>query len=172
MRTIYNAALFFILLSDPAVCQNKSGKVDVCDKAAALSNLEGVRLKAKEIIVSSNDNCVLGFLDTLTTLFITTKETKYIQTLDAVCKVSDGYVSEYIWELTEKLVHQSFGAFSDYLTFEKERCMEKYLLQTMSTERRKKDVTDYIDKELKISTLKLEKVKYLMDLRKKINQNQ
>jgi hypothetical protein len=172
MRAIHNIILFSMLLNNPAVCQNKPSKVDICDKKSALANLEAVRQNAKEIITTSNDNCVLGLLDTLTTLFITTKETKYIQTLDAICKVSDGYVSEYFWELTEKLVHQNFGAYTEFLSMQKERCMEKFLLQTMTTEQRKKDVTDFIDKELKVSAIKAEKKKYLLELRKKVNQNQ
>jgi len=170
MKIINNIALSFILLNNPAVCQNKQDKIDICDKKVALANLDAVQKNAKEIITTSNDNCVLGLLDTLTALFIKTEQIKYIETLDAICKVSDGYVSEYFWELTEKLVHQSFGAYTGFLSTQKERCMEKFLLQTITTGQRKKDVKNFIDKELKVSTIKAEKKKYLSELLKKITE--
>lgn len=175
MRIINNAALIFILFSNPAVCQNKQGKVDMCDKKVALANLENIQKNAKAIITASNDDCVLGLLDTLTSLFINTQQTKYIQTLDAVCKVNDGYVSEHFLDLIEKLTFESFNSFVDYMALQQaDNCLEKNLLEIMKwklkdgTSPRKEKLIKLIDKELKATTIKAEKKKYLAELRKKV----
>lgn len=173
MKIINNIALFFILLNNPAVCQNKQDKIDICNKKVALTNLETVQRNAKEIITTSNDDCVLGLLDTLTILFIKTQQTKYIKTLDAICQIKDGYVGEYFWEITEKLVFQSFGSFIEYLSLQKESsCFEKDLLEIMKwelkdgTNPRKEKLIKLIDEKFKSE--KNQKTKnYLINLRKK-----
>ena len=98
----------------------------------------------------------LDFLDTLNDCFVKTGEQKYISTLEAISKVSDGYVSEYFWELTERMVNQNFASYSDYLSGDK-RNLEKYLLQIMIPESRKKILFSEIDKELLKNTIKKSK---------------
>jgi len=91
---VINLLLFFIFLTNPVMCQDKQYKIDICDKKEALEKLDVVQKNAKEIISKANDNCVLEFLDTLTALFIDTRQRKYIQTLDSICQIADGYVGE------------------------------------------------------------------------------
>jgi hypothetical protein len=163
---------FFIIILSLFFTIFQSGKpLSLCNKKEAMSKLDIVKTNAKQLLSESSavdDNCVLSFLDTLTYCFIKTGELKYISTLNAISKVSDGYISEYLWELTEKMINQNFTAYSDYLTGEKKN-LEKYLLQIMIPEDRKKILYDKIDLELSKNKLKKGKREYLKLLKVRVS---
>lgn len=144
--------------------------LDLCNREQALLKLGQIEKEAKEVVKNTrDDNCVLKFLDTLTVCFIETGETKYISALESICKISDGYVSEYFWELTEKIVHQNFTAYSDYLS-KSDRCLEMYLLQIMTPKSRQDDLFQRIDKELGKEKISINKKEYLKKLKAKVSQ--
>jgi hypothetical protein len=166
MKKKLNKILLLVLICNKINCQNNAVKIDICNKKAAIANLKMIEANAKQIITSSNDDCVLELLDTLTVLSIKTKEVKYLQTLNEICKISDGYVSEYYIDITEKLVYKNFSVYTSFLALQKDRCLEKFLIQRMSGENQKKEVVKFIDKELK-DKIDLKKKNYLLELRKK-----
>jgi hypothetical protein len=152
-----------------AVFQNTSYGQNLCDKKWICNNLELIQSDAKNILLQSPDDCVLRFLDTLNDLYNTTKELQFINTLDAVCKISDGYVSEYFWGITDSLIEKSFKQYVHYLAEQPNQCLEKFILQAYSNSERRKYLIDKIDTEINYCNPNIQTRDYLILLKEKFS---
>ncbi|MBK9731124.1 MAG: hypothetical protein IPO83_07530 [Chitinophagaceae bacterium] len=162
-KSILVCALLIIQVLTSSAQEN----FNLCEKETCLSNLPVVQKNAKSLLKNSEDNCVLGFLDTLTNGFIVCGSTKYIITLNSICQVSDGYVAEYFEEIVEKLAKKSFRNFSEYMAENKASCLEQFLLEILYTEKDRNDIIQRIDDELKESISHSKRI-FLNDLRLKL----
>lgn len=80
---------------------------------------------------SQNDNCYLGFIDTLYNRFMTYSDTSYIECIGRIAKVSDGYVAEYLSEIIENMYFKRFKDLVKYLYTHRndnEKRMERFLI--------------------------------------------
>lgn len=146
-------------------------KIDICNKGEILLILDQVEKDPKEILTNASDDvCVLEFLDTLTHCFIATGEYRYLNVLEAVCNVSDGYVSEYFIEITQTLVNENFAAYTNYLS-NGNRCLEVLLLEatTVYGDVKKEELFHWIDLELSKTETTTGKKEYLKNLKLKVD---
>ena len=170
---IINTLLIIWLSSFLGTCQNQ---IDVCDKEKILTNLSVVRKNIKVIMQTSNDDCVLRLIDTLANGFIENKNREYIEILDSICQSGDGYIGEYLYDITAKLALESFDSFIEYLSLQKEGCcFERKLLLVMSwklkdgSSPRKDRLINLIDKKLKSTIIKAKTKICLENLRGKLD---
>ena len=134
-------------------------------------NLDVIRKNADEIL-KGYDNCVIALMDSLTLKFIKSNELKYIETLDSICRVSDGYVGEILAEECEELFYKNFKGFFQYLYRHRNdnNCFENQLVWEISLEmnmaedreKAKREVDSYLKdkiRELKLSEREIEYLK-------------
>jgi len=141
----------------------------LCDKAVAIENLNFVNQNAKSLLALTakiNDNCIIEYLDTLTECFIATENLEYLHTLDVICGVADGFVGEYYWEVTEKIINEKFSLYMEYL-YSNDTCLEKQLLTISTAPNVNEKINSLMDKELKRSSGN--KKEYLINLSDRIN---
>ncbi|MBZ0202804.1 MAG: hypothetical protein K8I03_07295 [Ignavibacteria bacterium] len=113
---INNCILLFLLALFVFACKGKTNmeKVTFTEKdtikGCEITNnfLNGVtqleqNVKLFNIKYSSMDNCYLAFLDSLYNHFILESNTRYLECLDLIAYESDGYISEYLPELSGRI---------------------------------------------------------------------
>lgn len=157
MKQFIDVFLFTILMSN---------NTNLCEIQTALNDLENVQNNAENIISitsSINDDCVIEFMDTLSSCFIKTGETRYIQTLECFCAVSDGYVSEYFFEISERLLNKSFSNYTNYL-LKGNKCLEKYLVTLIQSGDMKNRFQELVKEENSFKSVSSEKINYLNEL--------
>ncbi|EQB63652.1 MAG: hypothetical protein RBG1_1C00001G1231 [candidate division Zixibacteria bacterium RBG-1] len=114
----------------------KMQKIDACEILKNIDgNLDVIERNADKIILG-NDNCVLDLLDSLTYKFVNNNEMKYIEALDSICQVADGYVGEAYWDIGREIFHKNFKGYFKYLYDHRSKndCMEKRLIDGVSFE--------------------------------------
>ena len=163
--------IIFLLISMSSIALSQDN-FNTCNRKAIINDLAYFNKNVSEFINNkSDDNCVMLLMDTIVYLFQKTGNVNYIEALHSICFISDGYISEYFWELSDRLVFNSFGMYVDFLSSKKckENCLEKYFFQIINTEKRKQSVLILIDKEFKQKNSK-RKIKYLLQLQTKFKE--
>lgn len=84
----------------------------------------------KYINENNDDNCVLSIIDSLNSKSIKYEDIRYFQALEAICNISDGYISEYLMSVA---IIQYYTNLNGLLTFIKDnKCFKKMLIWGLS----------------------------------------
>lgn len=144
------------------------------------NNLKIIQSNVKDIL-KGKDECVLRLLDSLTNKAITAKKEQYFETLDSICTVRDGYVSEYYWEIGQKLFNDNFIGFFNYIykNRNKKSCLESVFIDAVSVEinmsenRNKKmeEIEYYLLEQTKSFNFSNAQKEYLKKLKNQFNPN-
>lgn len=143
-------------------------ELNLCDWENILFNLNQTQKNVGLLLRNSSDSCVLVFLDTLTNKAMSSSNSKYFIVLNSFCNASDGYVAEYFEEIVEKMAYHSFVNFTSYMAENRGSCLEQVLLRIMDDAKRKDDMKQLIDKELK-KNIPGSKRSFLHNLRDKLS---
>ena len=154
-----------ITLRHKALCQ---AEYNLCDIENIKPNLTLVQKNASSLLRNSSDSCVLVFLDTLTNKAMCSSNSKYFIVLNSFCIASDGYVAEYFEEIVERIAYHSFVNFTSYMAENRGSCLEQLLLIIIDDAKRKEDMKQLIDKELK-KNIPSSKKSFLHNLRDKFS---
>lgn len=124
----------------------------------------------------TNDNCVLALLDSLADRFIRTSDTIYINCLEIIANVSDGYLSEYFPFLCQNLYHNNFKGFFNYLYMKSEndeKVLEMLFVEGVSYEieerKNKNRVMNYLYDQMNANNFHGEKRSYFDYLMLRVN---
>lgn len=144
-------------------------------------DMEFVRQNAARIIKSSEDNCVLLLLDTLTVRIIRSDAREYLEGLASFSEISDGYVSEYFMEIGTKLFYQDFKIFFIYIydkySAKKSNPLERVMIEAVSMQlsdadspkEMQKEIDDHIESEIRKNNFTKDQLTYLATVRKKFD---
>ncbi len=149
-------------------------KIDACEIMKNVDkNLDVIKKKPREIL-NGDDNCVLRLLDSLTYKFINKKDMMYLEVLDSICQVADGYVGEAYWDIGIELFYKNFKGYFQYLYRHQntENCLERVFVEAVSVEmnmaedreRAKQEIDTFLRNkiiELKLSEKEIEYLKKL-----------
>lgn len=144
------------------------------DEAEFCTMLNNVSANLKRItqnpavIKNAPDSCVLALIDSVSGRIIKTKDEQALKCLDALGKVSDGYVSEYITEKTLKIFYEAFPFLFSYLSSNKNSSLEQFLVDAVSMEisdaddedEKKTQLNAFVKKQVKDSKLPQEYLSY------------
>ena len=175
-----------ILLICLALLGNLSGssqtgvrQVNACSILKKPLNADLIKHNAKAII-KGKDACVLSLIDSVSHYILKRKDFAFIECLDSLYSVSDGYVSEYFLEIGTKLFYKKFGLIIKYAYKEKynpQGSIEKLVIESLSSELSdtdnkniyKKKLDDFMKKEFVKNNFTLDEIKYANKLESKIN---
>lgn len=116
-------------------CQNGIKSLDPCIIAKKPLDANLIKQNAK-IILKGKDACVLSLIDSITN-YILKNDSVFIECLDSLFRVSDGYVSEYFLEIGTKLFYKKFALMTRYAYRERNTRkgnIEKLLVESLSSE--------------------------------------
>lgn len=131
---------------------------------------------ASSYIKHQKDECVLALLDTISKRAINDKEVQYLGALEAICKVSDGYVSEALMEITGIQFYNNFDNLIAYC-FSGNKCLRQSVIDALSMEMsmsenrisKRKEIDNYIQLQIKQQKYGKEKIEYIEQLKKEID---
>ena len=79
-------------------------------------HLEELTADPKKFINGSeDDNCVLAIIDAISEKAIEKGQAEYLDALNAIANISDGYVSEYFWEISAEQFYKNFDNLIPFL---------------------------------------------------------
>lgn len=183
-KTILALAL---LLGFSTGCKSQLAKtktdttIDACIIKDNIENyLSEINKNAKSIISKGKDECVLALLDTLALRYISETNEEYLKSLERICEVSDGYVSEYLWTIGQKLFYNNFNGYFKYIYTRQEQknsCLKELLIKSISVElneakdkqTKKKNIEDYINRQIVENKLSQKEIDFLRSIEKKFN---
>ncbi len=120
---------------------------------------------------SINDNCYLALIDSLTERFIRTSDVQYMECLELISSVRDGYVAEYFPEIGKNLYYCNFAGFIDFIYSKKNSSfnpMENVFIEAVAEEiyldKNGVNLSKYFKSQIKKNELDKEKKKYLSNL--------
>ena len=127
----------------------------------------------------SSDNCLLQLLDSIVIGYDRRGEIGELVALDSLCSVSDGFLSEYFWEIGASLIHNSFEGYFDYIFTNRNSCLITIFVESISVEingsldrlEKKKEIDQFLDLHIKTMNMNAEQKRFLTELRSQINPN-
>ena len=141
------------------------------------SNLQDIIATPKKYVSDINDDkCVLNLLDSISKYAIVKKDTNYLRALNAICKSSDGYVSDAIMEICRTHFYENFNAFVNYC-YARKSCLRGKTIEGLSMEisvsENKKLAEHRLDKfindHLRRMRLEKDKVDFVKKIRKEVD---
>lgn len=184
----YSILICYISLS----CKSYSDKVDLNKDYKLKNNQDSVEkcvlieeinksiellekdAKSFRLQYSNKDNCYLTFIDTLTSMFISTSEIKFIKDLDLIASESDGYVSEYLSSVCEEIYKNNFPGIFYYLYNNKKNSLEVFFIEGVAYEikvnNNKASLEKYFDDQMKINNFDKDQKKYFGKLMRKVDE--
>jgi len=131
---------------------------------------------SKSYIKNQEDKCVLALLDTISKKAINDKDIQYIEALEAICKVSDGYVSEALMEIARVQFYDNFNNLITYCYSER-NCLQESVIDALSMEvsgsenriTKRKEIDNYIQLQIRQHKYSKEKIEYIKQLEKGID---
>lgn len=124
------------------------------------------------------DSCVLSLLDTLSQKAIQTREVRYLQALEAVCIIKDGYVSEYLLEIGTFQFYQNFESVLHYMFSNHEsgnNPIRELIIEAISMQisdggaKAEDELKEYVSSKANTAKLYKGEVDFLMQLQKDFN---
>lgn len=142
--------------------------------------LPEIKINFKKIIAQGKDECVLEIVDSLTIKFITTSDKKYLQCLDTICQISDGYLKEHLWSIGKLMFYKNFSPFFEYLyerKNESDNCLIDLFIVSISVElneaenriEKRGEIDKYIENQIDNFKLSNDKIVFLKGLQAKFN---
>jgi hypothetical protein len=107
-----------------------------CDILDSLALRWNDVIRNPSFILRGDDECVLAILDSVTNRAIADTSGIYMAVLDSVCKVSDGYISEYLQHALVNVFKASPRNLIDYM-YERRKdtsCIEVFFASTIAQE--------------------------------------
>lgn len=88
-----------------------------CEYSQNLDNYinEIISNPKKFITDKTDDNCVLSLIDVLNTRSMNSQDERYFEAIGAICKVSDGYVSEHLTTIAVKQYYHNLKELLDFV---------------------------------------------------------
>ncbi len=113
--------------------------------------------KNERVILSGDDHCVLQLLDTIVAAYVSSRNNKYMTMFDSLCQASDGYVADYMNDLSGRLFVE---IPEDYLAYTSRRGKDNVLtlLLVQFFELRKENYESYRGERKDLQ----DKIRYLM----------
>lgn len=171
--------LIFIMAAISAIAQ-----VNMCKKVLSGEELLYIKFNAKQVIQTNPDTCVLRSLKYLTESYVKTSRPIYIETLDCIQWVSDGYLSEYFWYLGKELINGNFNGFFSYVyenRSSRKTNVRSWFIESASVilnaeeknerESKRKELKHMMLHEASKYSYNKDKIKYLKQLVKQFNPN-
>lgn len=179
---------FFILTgcNNPNIQEGKKWDIVTQDTTilpphcAATQDIENVLSK---IIINPNlyiknqkDECVLNLLDSLSEKAIKTNDTKYLEVLEAICKVGDGYLSEALMDLSGRQFYENFFTLINFC-YAGNKCLRNAIIEALSMEvstsenpaKKRVEIGKFVREEISKANFNNAKIQYIEQLVKEIN---
>lgn len=142
------------------------------------SNLQDICNNASSYVKNQPDDCVLSLLDTISKRALSERNDRYLKALEAICEISDGYVSEYLMEVAEAQFYNNFDNLISFCSSE-DRCLSHYIIEGLSMkasmsidpDSEKNNIEIFIQQQVNKSNYTKEMVLYLEQLAKSIDPN-
>lgn len=163
------------------VVRDSVGFLDVCTVAQnVVKHLSVINTYPKKMLIGNKDECVLKMLDSLVEYATKTEDTKYLKTLESLCKTSDGYVSEAFDEISLRLFQNNFYPFFRFI-YDKKDTMDNCLrggvimgysyklLETNNKDEEYSEIDKFINQKIKKHKLNSEEKSFLILMRKQFN---
>jgi hypothetical protein len=120
---------------------NAPAGLDACRMLGhATSSLDTLRRWPRTLLTGGSDTCIIALLDSLADAFERSGDAAYLEVLDSIHAVDDGYVAEYVSEVVARAARARFAMVFEYL-FERrmavpplEQALTDGLRQTASTD--------------------------------------
>ena len=146
----------------------------------ALNNIKqaipDIIAQPKHYSTNSNDSCVLTLIDSISELAIKTKGEKYLAALNAICRVSDGYVGEDLDEVCKDEFYRNFKAVIRFCATH-QNAIRQHIIWGLSMEismsknrkLQENNLDQFIEKGIKSHELTATEAVYLHKLRKEVD---
>lgn len=123
-----------------------------------------------------DDNCVLAIVKAISDKSISTGEDKYLEALNAICGISDGYLSEYLLEIGTYQLYDNFQKLTEYLVAQgSSSCLRRVIIESVSMEMsvggelKTAEINRYLDSRLEESGLSEERASFIKEMRKEFD---
>ena len=111
-----SACLFVFSVLPSATHAHRLGdSLNACQLLKHPVNFGTVQRNALKIVTKSDEDCVLKFIDLLADSSSGSNHHQYLACLDAICRVSDGDISEDLTSVCAKLFHKNFNHLFEHL---------------------------------------------------------
>jgi hypothetical protein len=155
--------IWFLIVNISTFAQKQSGKLNACYLVKGEINFKQINDNAREIILNGKDECVIKLLDKI---YDSTKTTNYypsFKALSTICSISDGYVSEYLTEISFRLVINNFNNLFAYIYKPNSKlntALEKFIIEGIAL---------HINNSKNIISEKKKIFTYLVNQKKRLN---
>lgn len=112
--------MFIYLFGNCQSLEKRDVILNACFLSQSIDSSYGViESNAKKVFRLSNDTCVFKLIDSIVGRGILSKNEKYLVLFDSLCNASDGYVSEYLSEVSYEYFLNVFDKTVNYLSRKK-----------------------------------------------------
>jgi len=155
---------------------------NICGKGfKSKKEIDFVKKNAYKIIISNNDDCVVDMIDSITNNFIQSSKLFYIEAMDSIYKVSDGYVTEALIYNYEVIFQKNFNAFFNYVYINRENKTANIkgyfimsgsivLSEAKNKVEKRKEMKEYMMQIAKKNNYSIDKINYLIELEKQFDE--
>lgn len=113
--------------------KQKDDKLDVCTIASNLKDYKDSLIQNPKIILNGNDSCVIHLLDQIKfNIYNSQNSLEYYDLLEAISRISDGYISDYLIDISLDLFDNNYRNFSTFLFNHKESKLSFFLVESWS----------------------------------------
>lgn len=119
--------IFIYLFGNCQSLEKKDVVLNACFLSQNIDSSYGViESNAKKVFRISSDTCVIKLIDSIVSRGILSKNEKYLVLFDSLCNASDGYVSEYLSEVSYEYFLNVFEKTVNYLSRKKALRSNRY----------------------------------------------
>jgi len=118
---------------------NQQQKKDDLNSCILSSNLDDYKdsliqnPKIMKIILDDNDSCVIQLLDEIKfNIYQNKNSVEYYDLLESISKISDGYISDLLVDISFDLFNNDYKRFSTFLHDHKEARLSQFLIEAWS----------------------------------------
>lgn len=125
-----------------------------------------------------SDNCVLALIDSINMRAIRTDKDEFLKALEAICNVSDGYVSEYFLDIGVYQFYHNFNQLINYAFLQKQEnsnCLRQVIIEAISMEfsdggeKKEKEVAEFIKRKIKEYKYSQEKIIFIQEMQEEFD---
>jgi hypothetical protein len=172
-------AFIFIVIWSSARTQTINDSLDACWLVTHNVDASFIQKNAKRIVSHGKDNCVMAFIDKIVNGTFKGNGREYFYVLASICKVSDGYVTDYLDDAGVKLFNKNFDNLFRFMYRKNsmfDTPLEKMIVEGMGIriadskdkESTKKNIGDFIEEKKKGLRMTSNQNDYINGLKKKI----